>query len=185
MIVYIESNFILEIVLKQQQAASAEAVLQLAEMGKIEIVFPSFALSEPFATITRRERDQERLGRSIEGMLDQLPILLADASKRERDGLWSVISRLVASGTSLETNKACLTQALPYQNSPGLTFQDSIIYAATILDLQQRPAREQKCFLNKNYHDFKVPSIITELNSYNCWYEYKFAQGLNFIKSCI
>lgn len=37
MIVYVESNFILEIVLKQQHAASAEAVLQLAEMGKIDL----------------------------------------------------------------------------------------------------------------------------------------------------
>lgn len=185
MIVYVESNFILEIVLKQQHAASAEAVLQLAEMGKIEIAFPSFALSEPFATITRRERDQGRLSRSIEGMLDQLPILLADASKRERDSLWSVISRLVAIGTSLETNKDCLTQALAYQMSPGLTSQDSIIYAATILDMQRRPFGESKCFLNKNSHDFKVPSIIAELNGYNCWYEHRFAQGLNFIRSSI
>ena len=185
MIVYVESNFILEIVLKQQQAASAEAVIQLAEMGKIEIAFPSFALSEPFATITRRERDQGRLGRSIEGMLDQLPILLANASKKERDGLWSVVSRLVAIGTSLETNKVCLTQALSYQRSPGLTSQDSIIYAATILDLQRRPFSESKCFLNNNFHDFKVPSIITELNGYNCWYEHRFAQGLNFIRSSV
>ena len=97
MIVYVESNFILEIVLKQQHAASAEAVLQLAEMGKIDLAFPSFALSEPFATITRRERDQERLSKAIEGMLDQLPIMLADASRKERDGLWEVISRLVES----------------------------------------------------------------------------------------
>ncbi|MHB8598819.1 MAG: hypothetical protein ACYDER_18625 [Ktedonobacteraceae bacterium] len=185
MIVYVESNFILEIVLKQQQAASAEAVLHLAEMGKIEIAFPSFALSEPFATITRRERDQERLGKAIEGMLDQLPIMLTNASRKERDSLWSVISRLVAIGTSLETNKACLTQALAYQMSPGLTSQDSIIYAATILDLQQRPFGESKCFLNKNSYDFKVPSIITELNSYNCWYEHRFAQGLNFIRSSV
>ncbi|HEV7235008.1 MAG TPA: hypothetical protein VGN15_02435 [Ktedonobacteraceae bacterium] len=45
MIVYIESNFILEMVLGQTQAPSAVHVLQLAESHKIELAFPSFALS--------------------------------------------------------------------------------------------------------------------------------------------
>jgi len=47
MIVYVESNFILEMVLGQKYASAIESILQLAERGKIELTFPSFALCEP------------------------------------------------------------------------------------------------------------------------------------------
>lgn len=48
MIVYVESNFVLELALGQEQSASAEAILALAEAKKIELVVLGFALSEPF-----------------------------------------------------------------------------------------------------------------------------------------
>ena len=49
MIVYVESNFVLELALGQEGSVSAESILILAEQGDIEIVFSSFAISEPFA----------------------------------------------------------------------------------------------------------------------------------------
>ena len=182
MIVYVESNFILEIVRGQSHAESAEKILQLAENRKIELVFPSFALCEPFWTITKRERDQEHLSKLLEGMIDQLPTLLANASKRERDSLWATVSRLVDIGTSIETDGACLRRALEYQKRFDFSQQDSIIYFAVIADLQHRPFINTKCFISTNYKDFKDPAIITELNSYNCRYEQSFGKGLSFIK---
>ncbi len=41
MIVYVESNFILEVALEQEQFASAEAILKLVEENKIKLAFPS------------------------------------------------------------------------------------------------------------------------------------------------
>ncbi len=182
MIVYVESNFILEIVRRQSQVESAEKILQLAENGKIELAFPSFALCEPFWTITWREREQERLSKLLEGMIDQLPTLLANAAKKERDSLWTTVNRLIDAGISIETNSACLRQALDYQKRFDFSQQDSIIYAAVIADMQHRPFAETKCFISTNYKDFKDPAIIDELNSYNCRYEQSFGKGLNFIK---
>lgn len=185
MIVYVESNFILELALRQKQAVSVEAIVQLAEHGKIELTVPSFALSEPFATITRRARDQDRLSKSIGGMLDRLPALLDEAAKGEQDNLWSIVSRLVTLGPAIETDVTCLTRAFEYQKRLRLSQQDSIIYAASIIDLQHRPLAETKCFLNSNHTDFKVPTIIAELNSYNCRYEQDFSKGLSFIRKNI
>lgn len=185
MIVYIESNFILEIVLKQTHAATAEAILKLAENGKIELAFPSFSLSEPFATVTRRQRDQDRLGKSVGGMLEGLQTMLSDAAKKERDGLWITINRLVKAGTSIEINTAGLEYALECQQRYRLSPQDSIVYAATIIDMQRRPLTETKCFLNSNYKDFAIPPIITELNTFNCWYERHFGKGLSYIRGFI
>src|SRR5437588_1159444 len=185
MIVYIESNFILEIVRGQKQSKAVEAILQLAENSKIELDFPSFALGETFSNIMSREKNQERLSKSLEGMLDELPIMLAEAARRERNNLWSTVSRLIDAGTSIETDGPCLKQALDYQKRLRLSQQDSIIYSAMIIDMQLRPFRETKCFLNSNSKDFKVDTILYELTSYNCHYEQNFGKGLNFIRSVI
>lgn len=182
MIVYVESNFILEMVLRQREAGSAVRILELAENRKIELAFPSSALCEPFWTITRRERDQGRLSKLLEGMIDQLPTLLANAAKKEKDSLWATVSRLVEVGTSIETDRACLRRALEYQKRFDFSQQDSIIYSAVIADIRRRPFAEAKCFISTNYKDFKDPEIITELNGHNCRYEQSFGRGLNFIK---
>jgi basic membrane lipoprotein Med (substrate-binding protein (PBP1-ABC) superfamily) len=57
MIIYVESNFALEIALGQEQSASAEAILSLAEQGKIALVFPGFALNEPLTTLAQAALD--------------------------------------------------------------------------------------------------------------------------------
>ena len=73
MIVYIESNFILEIVLQQKEALAAEDILKLAESNKIELVFPSFALSEPFSTIMHIQSERRRwMNFSQSSILNQL-----------------------------------------------------------------------------------------------------------------
>lgn len=185
MIVYVESNFVLEMALKQKYMFETEAILQLAENRKIELVIPSFALSEPFATITRRYRDMERLSKFIEGMHDQLPGTLRFLADKEAALLWSVISRLVAAGTTIEMSTNCLSYAQQAQKDIGLSQQDSIIYAAIVLDLQNRLHTEPKCFVDSNFRDFKNPAIITELNSYYCYYESNFAKGLNYIQGFV
>lgn len=49
---YVESNFVLEIALGQEELTAAERLLVAAEQGAIELALPVFALSEPFARVT-------------------------------------------------------------------------------------------------------------------------------------
>ena len=72
MIAYVESNFILEIALGQEQSQFAQGLVQLAERGDIEIAFPSFALSEPFSTISQRGRARRQLYSSLTNQLNDL-----------------------------------------------------------------------------------------------------------------
>lgn len=60
MIVYVESNFILELVLAQEESISAERILQLVERDAIRLLFPSFSLMEPFWTIQGRGEATEK-----------------------------------------------------------------------------------------------------------------------------
>ncbi len=197
MIVYVESNFVLEVALGQEESPSAESILVLAEGSKIELVFPGFALSEPFATVTQRDRDRRRLRSSFTEMLRQLqrseprkqvvsdlqpvPIILTTIVKKEIDLLQSTVDRLLNVGKSIEIDGASFKQALMYQRNLDLSPQDSIIYAAVITDLQKRSHQEDKCFISRNWKDFRNPDIKSELESYNCRYAESFGEGLSYI----
>ena len=127
MIVYVESNFVLEIALKQEQSASAESIFNLAESNKIALAFPSFALSEPFATVMHRDRERIELHQSLTKTLRQLRrsephkqtildlqpllVILKNAVNGEFDQLHTTVARLLKFGTALELGESTLEQA--------------------------------------------------------------------------
>lgn len=201
MIVYVESNFVLEVALGQEEASSAEAILTLAENSSIELVFPGFALSEPFSTITHRKREQQRMSSSLAEMVRQLqrsephkqvvtdllpiPNMLTNLAKTETNLLQSTVKRLFQVSRAIETNAAIFEQALVYQFLFELSPQDSIIYATVITDLRRKPRNEIKYFISRNWKDFRDFSIKYELESYNCQYVENFEDGLSLIQSSI
>ena len=61
MIVYVESNFILELAFTQDEASSCEDVLGLAEAGAISLVLPAYSIAECYEALLRRSRDRSAL----------------------------------------------------------------------------------------------------------------------------
>jgi len=59
--VYVESNFVLEQALEQEQCESCEELLRLASAGSIRLVVPAFSLAEPHIALMRRESERSRL----------------------------------------------------------------------------------------------------------------------------
>jgi hypothetical protein len=49
--VYVESNFVLELALLQEQHASCEDILRLCEAGKAQLIIPAYSLAEPHETL--------------------------------------------------------------------------------------------------------------------------------------
>jgi hypothetical protein len=47
-ITYVESNFVLELAFRQEDSASCEELLALAESRQIELLIPAYCLGEPF-----------------------------------------------------------------------------------------------------------------------------------------
>lgn len=201
MIVYVESNFILEIALEQEQAQAAHAILTLAESSKLKLAFPSFVLSEPFESVMRERRERNALHDSLVKTLNRLqrsephkqilvnlkPVIriLKDAYVREIDLLHSTFDRLLSVGECIEVNIFSFRDAVKYQKNLDLSPQDSIVYSAMVADLKRRPEHEVKCFLsrdNKAFDNDDNRSIKAELEVYNCRYIGSFTQGLSFIQ---
>lgn len=207
MIVYVETNFILELALEQDQHNAANRILELAEDGKVEISFPGFSISESLTTVTRRRRERKQFSRLLQQTLDQLKLsepykqiandldpaqaLLQNAIETESDRLLSVIERILLVGKILELDTSSFRQALTYKGQ--LSTEDSTIYGTIISDLRLRQYDETKFFLSKDEEAFDddrkkkrkayEQRIKTELASYNCKYIKVFEHGLSAIES--
>ncbi|HEX8451174.1 MAG TPA: hypothetical protein VF647_03700 [Longimicrobium sp.] len=56
MIVYAESNFLLELAYLQEEHESCEEILALAESGRIRLLLPAFAVVEARMSVLRQAR---------------------------------------------------------------------------------------------------------------------------------
>ena len=52
--VYVESNFVLEQALEQEQCESCKELIGIASSGSIRLVVPAFSLAEPHIALMRR-----------------------------------------------------------------------------------------------------------------------------------
>lgn len=59
--VYVESNFVLEQALQQEQCEACESILQLASAGRISLCVPAFSLAEPHQALTLKDKARNRL----------------------------------------------------------------------------------------------------------------------------
>ncbi|MSQ14331.1 MAG: hypothetical protein EXR50_00490 [Dehalococcoidia bacterium] len=175
MIVYVESNFVLEIALGQEQALSAEAILSMAEDDSIDLAFPAFALSEPFSTITYHGAERQKLLSSLSQELGQLersrahqevvsllrplPIILTEIQKMETDRLESTVGQMLKVGRAINLSEMSFQQALLYGEDYSLSPQDAIIYSVILADIKEHPTQELKCFISRDKKGFTLPAI--------------------------
>lgn len=202
MIVYIETNFVVEVALEQEQLASAEAILALAEQKKVTLAFPNFIFSEAFECIMRGRRERNSLytnvansllylqrskpHQNIMSQMEPLINILKEAHFRQLDRLHLTFERLFDFGECVGVDTLCLRNALGYQQNVGLEPQDSIIYATVVADLRARPENEKKCFLSRDRRAFEKESKVkTELISYDCSYINNFVDGFKYIQHVI
>jgi predicted nucleic acid-binding protein len=156
--VYVETNFVLELALLQEQHGSCGDLLRLCEEGRIQLVIPAYSLAEPYETLTRRHRQRKRL----EG----------------------VRSHLLQVAEVIPLEASLLAAATQYQRTHGLSPQDALVYASILLHLKQRQTL-QSCFLNRNAKDFDDPDLVEELDVYNCKLLPQFDAGYQFVLSCL
>ena len=72
MVVYVESNFVLELALFQEQQQGCEKIVSYAEAGGVRLVIPAYSLVEPYETTTRTFKRRQAVGNSLQNELGQL-----------------------------------------------------------------------------------------------------------------
>jgi hypothetical protein len=172
MIVYVETNFVLELVLEQEAFQFAEALLTLAKMGKIELVLPSFSMLEPYWAITNRERQRKpfinAFSPEVENQLNRTAYYtnlfnnlkpgveeLKKVEEMEAIFLELRVEELLTLCRFVELNKATILQAQFNRKTKTLQLFDAIVYSSIISDLQLQEPTRLKCFVSQNSQDFR------------------------------
>lgn len=70
--VYVESNFVLEHALQQEESQSCAEIIRLASRGQIRLLVPAFSLAEPHQTISAKAKVRSRLGEDLRRHLGEL-----------------------------------------------------------------------------------------------------------------
>ncbi len=52
--IYVETNFVLELVFEQEQCVICEQILQFCETGQAKLIIPAYSLAEPHEKLSRQ-----------------------------------------------------------------------------------------------------------------------------------
>lgn len=194
--IYVESNFVLEFALSQEQHESCERLIRLAEAEKINLVVPAYSLVEPHETLVRRARRRVEVSLALDAEVKQLSRsqsyhdeidamqqvsgLLARSSAEEKERFSVAVNRLLSVAQIIPLDTQIMVSASEQQLDHDLSPQDAIVYASVLTHLSTSPATA-KCFLNRNSKDFDDPEIEETLSSYGCKMLFSFEQGYRYI----
>ena len=70
--VYVETNFVLELAVLQEQHSSCDKILSLCEENRIELILPAYSLAEPFEKLHRRQEKRRILQQELKTELMQI-----------------------------------------------------------------------------------------------------------------
>jgi predicted nucleic acid-binding protein len=195
--VYVETNFVLELVFQQEQYTSCEEILHFSETGQARLVIPAYCLAEPHEKLRRQSSNRKELKQVLDAELRQLArtvsytarinsiqdisSLLIQSNEEERQRFNLYRERLLRAAEIVPLTTEILSTALKYEAIYDLTPQDSLVYTSVIHHLQRFPSAKS-CFLNRNSRDFDNPDIVDELGKNNCIMIPRFDDGFNFIQ---
>jgi predicted nucleic acid-binding protein len=198
--VFVESNFVLEIALEQQEQAACERLLELAADGSIRLFVPAYSFVEPHETFTRRHRDRETLRSHITNELAQIArsaslaerarasqevvALMAESVEYESRRLQEAKERIWLVATILSIDADVVQRAPDCQANFDLSPQDAVVYAS-IRGYLTTDHDDTSCFVSRNPKDFDDPDLRRELTDLNCRYFSSFSNAVQFIEHAV
>ena len=193
---YVESNFVLEQTLQQEQCEACDEILRLAVSGAISLVIPAFSLAEPHQALALKAKARNRLRNEVENQISELGrsrqysgvheesrafvSALAKSADQEQDGLEHAIEGLIRAAEIVPLDAGILTDGSEAQAAFGMSGQDAIVLAPVLRHLQQ-VAPGESCFLSRNSRDFDEPGVKERLDQFGCRYFANFDHALQYI----
>ncbi len=200
MIVGVESNFVLELTFRQEEAAECTRILTFAEQKVIQLVIPACALFEPYETLLRRAKERNNVARALQTELKQLARtdtyaelrqtsetftrVLVQSGKEQAESLTQTIDKIVGIATVIPLNAKVIKHSLSFQLGYGLPPQDSVVFAS-IDQFFEEQGKGPKLFANKNHKDFATDSVAGQLAKHECKLLPRFSQAREYIEGII
>jgi hypothetical protein len=196
--VYVESNFVLEQALEQEQCESCDRLIGMASARSLQLVIPAFSLAEPHGTLLNKKNARSRLEndlrpqlrelarsrayREVSANFEELADLLTSSAERERAGLQRTIELLLKAAQVIPLDSSVLDMAGDMEASYELSAQDSIVLASVMSHLAKTKP-DESCFLNRNTRDFDHPGVRKILDEFGCKFFGRFDEGLRYVEA--
>jgi len=201
MIVYAESNFIVELAFLRGECESCEDLAKLAEDNDIQLVLPAFCGGELYESMTRRSRDRKALHDQLAAEIKELSrsspysnidetaraltAVLSQSASEEKGRLDDTLLRLIKISRLIPLTSDVLAHSIAYQDQFGLSPQDAIVFASVISDLETQNKDDQKLFVTQNKSDFLNPDAIELLLVNSCKLLFRFDDAVGYTQSVL
>ena len=199
--IYVETNFILELVYKQEQYAICEKILEICESKKANLIIPAYSLLEPHEKLIRQANEHLKLQelfntelrelsltKSYQNRLDSIEdmrSLIVESNQEIGENFAKYREYLVKIAEIIPLNADILLQAASVEENYKLKDpQDAFVYVSVLKHLQENKP-QQACLLNRNFKDFNDPDMVDELKSLNCKLITRFDDGYKFLQSML
>ena len=199
MIVYIETNFVLELAFLREERESCSSFLSLSESGDIRLVLPAFSIGEPYEVLVRRAKQRRELHRQLRAEIHELSRsspyresahefqgltdLLLKIGEEEKRRLDQTLERILQTVEVIPMGLSTIKAAITLEKSRSLSPQDALVYASILEHLGKEESDSFGCFITKNSKDFANPDIENDLAAHNCKLLTRFADGLGYVRS--
>jgi predicted nucleic acid-binding protein len=196
--IYVETNFVLELVFEQEYFDSCEQILSLCESAQTQLFIPAYCLAEPLEKLSRQAENRRGLQIALNAEMRQLVrtqayaehiqsianlrSLLVQSNEEEKQRFSYYRNKLLSIGQIIPLTAQIVQQAAALEGSYDLRPQDALVYVS-VLDHLRLNKPSISCFLNRNSKDFDIPEIVKELSAYNCTMIPQFNHGYRFIQT--
>lgn len=196
--VYVESNFVLELTLLQDQHKSCEQILSLCEHRQAQLVIPAYALAEPYETLFRRDVNRKQLIGSLRAEFEQLSRsepnqsvsdtfqtvlkVLATSGEQQKQRFSSIRDRLLQSAVVIPLNDTILGAEAIFESQYSLEPPDALI-CASILEHLRSTMPQAACFIEKDANDFQTQDLREVFQQAGCKLIFGFSNGIRYIQS--
>ncbi|WP_420455286.1 PIN domain-containing protein [Rubrivirga sp.] len=183
MTVYVESNFVLELALEQEQSQSCEALATLAGAGGFRLAIPAYSLAEPNETLHRHGAERKAMTAALQKTLrqigrskphaadatrlsDRVSGLIAQSVADERRRLHQIRRRLVTAADVLPLTDEVLLGAQRTELETSLSPQDALVFVSVLHDLTRQPPAPS--LLLTRDKGFDLPDVRVRLTELGC-----------------
>jgi predicted nucleic acid-binding protein len=187
---YLESNFLVELALEQEQSEACEILFAYAEQQRVELVMPAFAIMESLSAVNRRLGGFKELDESVNRALAQLERnaslatdagslrgLVLKARKTALDSFEKAKGRTLSVVRMLPLDLETLTRADTLRRDLGIELPDAVMLACVLFDLTSTPPSGGALFANRNTKDFDDPLVRESLRKLGCTLIFSFSDA--------
>ena len=194
--IYVETNFVLEIALLQEECENCELILSLCEENRARLIVPSYSLIEPYEALKRRQKERKEAGIKLDEELQKIARttthkeklsgfnevieLLAESAEEDSSNLDKICLRLLQIANTIPLDTKVLKMANWYRRQYRFSPQDAIVYASVLSHLNNY--RSSMNFFVSRDKDFIDPGITNELQQYNCILLSNFGHAYHIIR---